>query len=47
MAAAIVFAILMVTVFPALVFVGGGIWSAAMGWLLVEDADARAEGRPA
>jgi hypothetical protein len=38
----IVIAAIMLLVFPVLIMFGGAIWSALMGWLLVEDADQRA-----
>ncbi len=42
----IVMAILMVFVLPIAVFLGGAIWSALVGWLLVEDADERFRDAP-
>jgi len=42
----IIMAILMVIVLPIAVFIGGAIWSALMGWLLVEDADERLRDAP-
>ncbi len=38
----IVIAAIMLLVFPILIMFGGAIWSALMGWLLVDDADQRA-----
>jgi hypothetical protein len=43
----IIIAAIMLLVFPVLIMFGGAIWSALMGWTLVEDADARAEAPPA
>jgi hypothetical protein len=40
----IIIAAIMLLVFPVLIMFGGAIWSALMGWLFVEDADARARG---
>jgi hypothetical protein len=40
----IVIAAIMLLVFPVLIMFGGAIWSALMGRLLVDDADARASG---
>jgi hypothetical protein len=37
----------LVVVGPIAVMLGGAIWSALFGWLLVDDADQRAEGQPA
>jgi hypothetical protein len=42
---AIVIVVLMVLVIPALIFVGGAIWSALVGTLMVHDAEDRYEGR--
>ena len=39
--------VIMLLVFPVLIMFGGAIWSAVLGWTLVEDADARAEAPPA
>ncbi|MFZ4585290.1 MAG: hypothetical protein ACOYNI_08690 [Acidimicrobiia bacterium] len=47
MVVAIVFAVLMVTVFPALVFIGGAVWSGVMGHFLMDDVDEAADGEPA
>ncbi|HXY94891.1 MAG TPA: hypothetical protein VEP49_20685 [Acidimicrobiia bacterium] len=41
-AGGIVLAAIMLLVFPVLIMFGGAIWSAVMGWLLVDDADERA-----
>jgi hypothetical protein len=38
----IVMAVIMLLILPVAVMLGGAIWSALMGWLLVEDADQRA-----
>jgi hypothetical protein len=43
----IIIAAIMLLVFPLLIMFGGAIWSALLGWALVEDADARAEAPPA
>ena len=37
----------MVLVGPIAVMLGGAIWSALVGWMIGDDADARAEGQPA
>ena len=37
----------LVVVGPIAIMLGGAIWSALIGWLLVDDADQRAEGQPA
>lgn len=37
----------LVVVGPIAVMVGGAIWSALVGWLLIDDTDRQAEGRPA
>jgi hypothetical protein len=37
----------LVVVGPIAIMLGGAIWSALVGWLLVDDADQRAEGQPA
>jgi hypothetical protein len=42
-AGGIVMAVVMLLVLPIAVMLGGAIWSALLGWLLVDDADARAE----
>ena len=42
MAGGIVLAVVMLLVLPVAVMLGGAIWSALMGLLLVEDADASA-----
>ena len=43
----IVIAAIMLLIFPVLIMFGGAIWSAVMGWSLVDDADARADAPPA
>jgi len=43
MVVAIMFAVLMVTVFPALVFLGGAVWSALMGRSLMDATDEASE----
>ncbi len=40
----IILAAIMLLVLPIAIMFGGAIWSALMGWLLVDDADARASG---
>jgi hypothetical protein len=40
-AGGIIIAAIMLLVFPLLIMFGGAIWSALVGWLLVEDADQR------
>jgi hypothetical protein len=42
-AGGIVMAVVMLLLLPIAVMLGGAIWSALMGWLLVDDADTRAE----
>jgi len=42
-AGGIVLAAVMLLVIPVLIMFGGAIWSALFGWLLVDDADHRAE----
>ena len=39
----IVLAVVMLVILPVAVMVAGAIWSMLMGWLLVDDADARAQ----
>ena len=39
--------IALVIVGPAVVMIGGAIWSALIGTLVGDDADQRAEGQPA
>ena len=41
-AGGIVIAVIMLLLAPIAIMLGGAIWSAIMGFLLVEDADARA-----
>jgi hypothetical protein len=41
MAGAIVIVVAMLIVLPVAVMLGGAAWSALMGWLLTDDADAR------
>ena len=43
MPGAIIFVVAMVLVIPVAVMFGGAIWTALMGWLLVEDTDRRAD----
>jgi hypothetical protein len=42
MAGGIVIVVAMLIVLPVAVMLGGAIWSALMGWLLGDDADADA-----
>jgi hypothetical protein len=37
----------LVVVGPIAVMLGGAIWSALVGWLVMDDANQRAEGQPA
>jgi len=37
----------LVLVGPVAVMVGGAAWSALVGWMVGDDAETRAEGRPA
>ena len=41
-AGGIVIAVVMLLLLPIAVMLGGAIWSALLGWLIVDDADARA-----
>jgi hypothetical protein len=41
-AGAILIAVVMLLVLPVAVMLGGAIWSALLGWLLVDDAETRA-----
>jgi len=43
---AVIIVIAMVLVVPVAIMLGGAIWSALMGWLATEDAEARADGKP-
>jgi hypothetical protein len=43
-AGGIIIAVVMLLVLPVAVMLGGAIWSALMGFLLVEDAESRAPG---
>jgi hypothetical protein len=43
----IIIVLVMVLLGPVAVMLGGAAWSALMGWVLGDDADRRAEGRPA
>ena len=43
MPGAIIFVVAMALVVPVAVMFGGAIWSALVGWLLVDDAERRAE----
>jgi multidrug resistance efflux pump len=46
MAGAIVIVVAMLLVLPVAVMLGGAIWSALMGWLLTDDAQARGADQP-
>ena len=39
--------IALVVVGPVAVMLGGAVWSAVIGWSLVDDAEQQAEGQPA
>ena len=41
-AGGIIMVVLMLVLLPVAVMLGGAIWSALMGWLLVDDAEQRA-----
>jgi len=41
-AGGVVIVVVMLLVLPVAVMLGGAVWSALMGWLLVDDADRRA-----
>ena len=41
-AGGIIIAVVMLLLLPVAVMLGGAIWSALLGWLLVDDADGRA-----
>jgi hypothetical protein len=45
MVGAVIIVVVMVLVVPALIFVGGAIWSVLVGTTMVHDAEARYEGR--
>jgi hypothetical protein len=36
----------LVLVGPVAVMLGGAVWSGAVGWMVGDDAEARAEGQP-
>ncbi len=42
----LIIVIVMVLLGPVAVMLGGAAWSAAVGWMLGDDADQRAEGQP-
>jgi hypothetical protein len=46
MVGAIIFVIVMVLVVPVAIMFGGALWSAASGWYMSDDADARAGSEP-
>ncbi len=46
MPGAVLIIVAMVLVLPVAIMLGGAIWSAIIGWLATEDAEARAEGKP-
>jgi hypothetical protein len=37
----IVMVVIMIVILPVAVMLGGAVWSALMGWLLVDDAEQR------
>jgi hypothetical protein len=37
----------LVVVGPIAVMLGGAVWSALVGWLVIDDTDQQAEGQPA
>jgi hypothetical protein len=37
----------LVIVGPIAIMLGGAVWSALMGWVLVDDTEQQAEGQPA
>ncbi len=41
-AGGIIIAVIMLLLLPVAVMLGGAIWSALLGWLLVDDAEHRA-----
>jgi hypothetical protein len=41
-AGGIIIAVIMLLLLPVAVMLGGAIWSALLGWLLVDDAERRA-----
>jgi hypothetical protein len=43
----IIIVILMVTVFPVAIFVGGAIWTLLIGHFMIDDTDDAPEGAPA
>jgi hypothetical protein len=47
MPGAIIFVIAMVLVIPVAVMFGGAIWTALLGWLLVEDTEPPTDSEPA
>ena len=47
MLGAVLIVIALVIVGPAVVMIGGAVWSALIGTLLLDDAEERAEGQPA
>jgi hypothetical protein len=46
MAGAILILLTMFIIGPIAVFIAGAIWSAAFGWLVVEDVEATAANQP-
>ncbi|HEX2737642.1 MAG TPA: hypothetical protein VHP57_05845 [Acidimicrobiia bacterium] len=46
MAGAVIIVIAMVLVLPVAVMLAGAIWTAVIGWSLVDDAEVRAEDAP-
>lgn len=47
MLGAVLIVIALVIVGPAVVMIGGAVWSALIGTLLLDDAEERAKGQPA
>lgn len=46
MPGAVIIVIVMALIGPIAVMLGGAVWSALVGWMLVDDADQRAAGQP-
>ncbi len=46
LAGPILIVLVLVLVGPIAVMLGGAVWSAVVGWLLLDDAETRAEGQP-
>jgi hypothetical protein len=43
----VIIVIVLIILGPVAVMLGGALWSALVGWIVGDDADTRAEGRPA